>query len=191
MKNIIIIGPSRVGKSTLASLICKKYNFNYISGDSIRNAFINIYPQLGYTTKNTIERIEFCKFINWITNENNIHLKRQVYYVIDSADISIETAKNIFKDSLIMGLGCKDIDPNEMLIKIKNNDTKLEWTYGYSDKELLKIINSSISKSKALYNECILNNIPYFDTSEDRYETYNKIYEFIEMEMKPETEMIL
>lgn len=96
MKNIII-GPSRVGKSTLASILCEKYNFNYISGDSIRNAFINIYPELWYTVKNTIGRKDFCEFINFIINENNIHLKRNVYYVIDSVDISIKTAKEILK----------------------------------------------------------------------------------------------
>lgn len=68
MKNIIIIGSSRVGKSTLASILCAKYNFNYMSGDSIRNAFINIYPELGYTVENTIENKDFCKFINFIMN---------------------------------------------------------------------------------------------------------------------------
>ena len=57
MKNIIIIGPSRTGKSTLASLVCKKYNLSYISGDSIRNAFIKIYPELGYSPKTTIDKI--------------------------------------------------------------------------------------------------------------------------------------
>ena len=93
MKNIIIIGSSRVGKSTLASILCAKYNFNYMSGDSIRNAFINIYPELGYTVENTIENKDFCKFINFIINENNIHLKRNIYYVIDSADILIKNAK--------------------------------------------------------------------------------------------------
>lgn len=31
-----------------------------------------------------------------------------------------------------------------------------------------------------LYNECILNDIAYFDTSIDRYETYNEIYKYIE-----------
>lgn len=180
MKNIIIIGPSRVGKSTLASILCKKYNFSYISGDSIRNAFINIYPELGYSTKNTIEKKEFCRFINWIIGENNIHLKRDIYYVIDSADISIKNAKDAFKDSLIIGLGCKDINPNCMLKKIKENDTELEWTYGYNDKDLLEIINSTISKSKLLYKECILNDICYFDTSLDRYKTYGDIYKYIE-----------
>jgi hypothetical protein len=114
MKNIIIIGSSRVGKSTLASILCAKYNFNYMSGDSIRNAFINIYPELGYTVENTIENKDFCKFINFIINENNIHLKRNIYYVIDSADILIKNAKEIFKNSLIIGIGCKEISAEKL-----------------------------------------------------------------------------
>lgn len=130
MKNIIIIGPSRVGKSTLASILCEKYNFNYISGDSIRNAFINIYPELRYTVKNTIGRKDFCEFINFIINENNIHLKRNVYYVIDLADISIKTAKEILKNALIIGIGWKEIPVEELKNKILKHDINLDLTYG-------------------------------------------------------------
>lgn len=184
MKNIIIVGPSRVGKSTLASLLCKKYNFSYISGDSIRNAFINIYPELRYTVKNTIEREDFCQFINFVTNENNIHLKRDVYYIIDSANISIKNAKEIFKDSLIIGIGCKEISVDDLKNKIVQYDTKLDWTYGYSEKDILSIAKETIDNSIQLYNECILNNIVYFDTSLDRYETYNEIFQYIESNMK-------
>lgn len=113
------MGPSRVGKTTLSSILCEKYNLNYISGDSIRNAFINIYPVLGYTPKNTIERIEFCKFINWLIKENNVHLKRDIYYVIDSADISLDNAIQIFDDAIIIGVGCKDITIQDMIEKMK------------------------------------------------------------------------
>jgi len=180
MKNIIIIGPSRVGKSTLASILCEKYNLNYVSGDSIRNAFIDIYPELGYTVKNTVNRKDFCKFINFITNENNIHLKRDVYYVIDSADISIKNAKEIFKNSLIIGIGCKEISAEEFKNKILEHDINLDWTYGYSEKELLSISKETIDNSVNLYNECVLNNICYFDTSINRYETYDEIYKYIE-----------
>lgn len=180
MKNVIIIGPSRVGKSTLASILCEKYNFNYISGDSIRNAFIDIYPELGYTVKNTVNRKDFCEFINFIINENNIHLKRYVYYVIDSADISIEIAKEIFKNSLIIGVGCKEISAEELKNKILEHDINLDWTYGYSEEDLLSISKETINNSINLCNECILNNIHYFDTSLDRYETYNDIYKYIE-----------
>lgn len=184
MKNIIIIGPSRVGKSMLSSMLCKKYDLSYISGDSIRNAFMNIYPELGYSTKNTIDRIEFCRFINWITNENNIHLKRNIYYVIDSTDISVDNAINIFKDSIVIGIGCKDSTPQTMANKIKEHDTKFEWTYGSSDQDLYSIANESIIKSKKLYKECLDNNISYFDTSIDRYTTYEDIFKYIEKEME-------
>ncbi len=183
MKNIIILGPSRVGKSMLSSILCKKYNLSYISGDSIRNAFINIYPSLGYTTKNTIERIEFCKFINWLINENNIHLKKDIYYVIDSADISLDNAMKIFNNSIIIGIGCKDITIQEMVEKMRKNDTKLEWTYGYSDDDLYSIANETITNSKELYKKCLNSNILYFDTSIDRYKTYEDIFNYIENEM--------
>lgn len=179
MKNIIILGPARVGKSTLASLLCKNYNLDYISGDSIRNAFINIFPELNYNSKNTIEKIEFCQFINWIVNENKIHLKREIFYVIDSTDISIENAKKVFKDYILIVLGSKNITINELVKNIKKNDTKLEWTYGCSDKELFKIAEETIEKSKKLYEESLKNNVLYFDTSFERNKIYNQIFEFI------------
>lgn len=183
MKNIVILGPSRVGKSSLSSLLCKKFDFSYISGDSIRNAFMNIYPELGYNTKNTISNLDFCKFINWITNENNIHLKRDVYYVIDSTDISIKNALNYFKNSLIIVLGSKDITSKMMMNNMKKYDTKLEWTYGYNDKELLQIATDTIKRSKDLYEQCLENNILYYDTSFNRNETFNEIFKKIEEEM--------
>lgn len=183
MKNIIIIGPSRAGKSTLSSILCKKYDLSYISGDSIRNAFINIYPNLGYTTKNTIERVDFCRFINWLINENNIHLKRDAYYVIDSADISLDNAIKIFNNSIIICIGCKDITTQEMIKRMKENDTKLEWTYGYSDDNLRDIANETITNSKKLYKKCLDSNVLYFDTSIDRYKAYEEIFKYIEKEM--------
>lgn len=184
MKNIIILGPSRVGKSSLASLICNKYkNIHYISGDSIRNAFINIYPELGYSVKNAINRKDFCQFINFITNENNIHLKRNVYYVIDSADITIKNAKEVFNNSLVIGIGSKNISNIDMVKNIKENDTKLEWTYGYSDKDLIDICNETIKLSEELEENCKNNNVEYFDTSIDRLKTFEQIIDYIEKEM--------
>lgn len=179
MKSIIILGPARVGKSTLASLLCKKYNFNYISGDSIRNAFINIYPELNYSSMNTIERIDFCNFIKWITRENNIHLKREIYYVIDSAEISIENAKKVFNDFLIIVIGAKDVGIDEMVKNIKKYDTKLEWTYRCNDEELKNIAKETIEKSKKFYEEAEKNEVLYFDTSFNREKVYDRIVEYI------------
>ncbi|MBQ3408307.1 MAG: hypothetical protein IJH12_03770 [Clostridia bacterium] len=180
MKSIIILGPARVGKSTLASLLCEKYNLNYISGDSIRNAFINIYPELNYSSMNTIERIDFCNFIKWVTRENNIHLKREIHYVIDSAEISIENAQKVFNDFLIIVIGAKDISIDEMVKNIKKYDTELEWTYRCNEEELKIIAKETIGNSKKIYNDAEKNNVMYFDTSFDREKVYDKIVEYIE-----------
>ena len=46
MKNLVILGASRAGKTTLAREINKKYpNYHILSGDSIRNAFQETLPQ--------------------------------------------------------------------------------------------------------------------------------------------------
>lgn len=151
-----------------------------MSGDSIRNAFINIYPELCYNTKNTVDKIDFLKFINWVINENNVHLKRQVYNVIDSADINIKNSKKVFKDCLIIALGSKDISISDMTKNIKKYDKPQDWTYGYNEKDLIAISKETIIKSKKLYEDCIINNIPYFDTSNCRLQEYNKVFEYIE-----------
>lgn len=97
------------------------------------------------------------------------------------ADISIKTAKEILKNALIIGIGCKEIPVEELKNKILKHDINLDLTYGwYSEEELLSISKETINNSINLYNECISNNIWYFDTSLDRYETYNDIYKYIE-----------
>ncbi|MBQ2937563.1 MAG: hypothetical protein IJE05_01575 [Clostridia bacterium] len=183
MKNIIILGPPRTGKSTLSSIICKEFkNIHYISGDSIRNAFIKIYPELGFTSKNTINKIDFCNFIKHIIDENNIHLKRNIYYVIDSSDITLSNAINIFKNSIIIVLGCTDISEYNYKELLKKYDTELEWTYNYSDEKLLEICSETIESSRKLSLQCQEYNIKYFDTSKNRQQVYDEILDFIKEE---------
>lgn len=182
MKNIIILGAPRVGKSSLSSLICKTFeDMHYVSGDSIRNAFTKIYPILNYTSENTIEKKDFCDFINFIISENVIHLKRQINYVIDTTDISLENAINTFKDSIIIVLGCKDISEIEYRDIMKQHNSELEWTNKYSDDKLLEVSEKTINMSNKLFNECSKYNIPYFETSINRDEVFKNILEYISL----------
>lgn len=184
MKNIIILGSPRVGKSSLASLLCQKYdNMHYISGDSIRNGFIKFYPELKYTSENMKQKIDFCKFINHIIIENNIHLKRNINYIVDTTDITIENAIDVFKESIIIVLGCKDLSEEEYKDIIKKNDTKLEWTWNCSDVELLNVCRESINLSKQLYVECEKYNIPYFETSTNRKKVFSDIIKYIDQKV--------
>lgn len=53
MKNIIILGAARAGKSTLAQMIHRKYNYSIISIDSFVSALRDSFPSLGITHSNT------------------------------------------------------------------------------------------------------------------------------------------
>lgn len=66
MKNIVIAGVPRAGKTTLATLLAKELeNYHILSLDCIRNAFDDIFPQLDINPregKNTFK--DLPKFIS-------------------------------------------------------------------------------------------------------------------------------
>lgn len=47
MKNILIIGVPRAGKSSLANMICDKFGYGLISIDAIVATFYKTFPELG------------------------------------------------------------------------------------------------------------------------------------------------
>ena len=61
MKNVIIAGVSRAGKSTLAKKIAKDYQMSYIPFDSIVSTLEELYPQTGISHQD--ENIEMSKSI--------------------------------------------------------------------------------------------------------------------------------
>jgi adenylate kinase family enzyme len=80
MKNIIIGGTVRSGKTTLANLLRDKYNFSKVESDTIVNAFDKVFPEFGITHKNpdlTKEKYQpflfeilngFCKDLKFANN---------------------------------------------------------------------------------------------------------------------------
>ena len=74
MKNIIILGAARSGKSTLAQMIHKKYNYSIISIDSFVSALRDSFPSLGITHSNTENKFKLLpafvfSYMKKITNE--------------------------------------------------------------------------------------------------------------------------
>lgn len=180
MKNVLIIGASRTGKTTLATIICQKYNYQYISGDSIRNSLIKIFPETNITIKMATKDKRLCEYIKHLTQENNFHLKGNLNYVIDSTNITINNALKYFNKYLIIVLGCTKLNKDEYLKNIRNNDTEKDWTFYHDDEYLLLECEHSIEKSKKLKKECIKKNIKYFEMSHNREEKLYEILNYIE-----------
>ena len=74
MKNIIILGTARSGKTTLANMLHKEYNYSIVSIDSFVSALRDGFPNLGIAHSNTEEKFKLLpKFVltymNKIINE--------------------------------------------------------------------------------------------------------------------------
>lgn len=52
MKNIIIGGTVRSGKTTLTNLIVQNFKYSKCESDTIVNAFDKVFPELGITHRN-------------------------------------------------------------------------------------------------------------------------------------------
>ena len=69
MKNIVIGGTVRAGKTTLANLIREKMGYSKVESDTIVNAFDKVFPQFGITHKNAeLAREKYEPFLFEILN---------------------------------------------------------------------------------------------------------------------------
>ena len=60
MKNIIIGGTVRAGKTTLANMIRNKFLYSKVESDTIVNAFDKVFPEFGITHRNAeLARIKY------------------------------------------------------------------------------------------------------------------------------------
>lgn len=184
MKNIIIIGCPRAGKTTLANMLCKKMNYKIISTDSLVSAFEQNFPQIGITRKDGF-REKSKKMVPFIYT----YLKKykedypNERFIIEGCQLMPYHIMNTFdrNEFECICLGYPNSNSLEVLRNIRKNDEKDLKSYSrkLSDEELLVRIDSWIALSKFLKNEAKSYRIPFIETDKDRNAKLNEICECI------------
>lgn len=187
MKNIIILGEPRSGKSTLANMIIDKFNYQVIHVDAVRDTFKEIYPELNIAPDIAINNKKFQLFIQEYLNRNTKQEERNKYgYVVEGCETSVDDCNRLFNtdENIIYYLAPDDITPEEFFNNIRANDTEKDWTFKLSDEELMQKVKNMITKGKKIKEECKKYNIKFVDTSHNRKEKLNTILKNIESEIK-------
>ena len=183
MKNILILGIPRAGKSTLSKEIVKKYN-NYITidTDSIRDAFQHALPKTEINKHNGKGmKDDFPKFIRellyWKSYNN-----QEYRYIIDSTDICVSKVKELFdsKDNVIVFLGYPHTTTDEVLKNCRKYDKENSWSRHVEDMEVKNYLEKYIQESKYLKEECEKYGFKFFDTSINREKVLKEAMEYIE-----------
>ena len=88
------------------------------------------------------------------------------------------------KDVLIIFFGYDSITGNELYENIRKYENNYDWTKKIEDHELRKKCHENVIFSKMLKKECEKYKILYFDTSKNRKEVLERVFNYIRKEVK-------
>ena len=184
MKNIIIGGTVRSGKTTLANLLREKFGYSKVESDTIVNAFDKTFPEFGITHKNAeLAREKYEPFLFQILNGFGRDLKYtgNVTVFPGSQFLPENLSKYENLDNyIVVFLGFDDISPQELFVAIRKNDTTNDWTHKKSDEWLMRFCKNIIEESKNIRESCEKFGFYYFNTFQDRNLVFNKICDIIQ-----------
>ena len=184
-KNILILGPSRVGKTTLTKKLNEKLNYSVICFDSIIYAFEKSFPQLGICSGNGAEHTAenlasfltqyFRVLSNRSNDKNGIKFAAEGgYFDFDKIMIAMNEYK-MTKDFLFIGLVYNNKTPNELFEDIRKNDTEGDWSYNCDDYTLKKCSEIFIADSRKMHDKFQKHNFMIYDVSDNRGQVLDRI----------------
>lgn len=171
MKNIIILGPSKSGKSTLAKkLFFLSGNHSILSLDYIRSGFKRVFPQLHINDRDSAlggsgMKDDFPLFVKSLLRNQ---FPETLFTIVEGDSIKFEKAVELFTsdDHIIVFIGRNKISEDELFNEIRKYDIPInEWTLKWDDDELKKQCKNYIKTSLENEKKCNENNIMYFDVS--------------------------
>ena len=199
MKNIIIVGPSRAGKTTLAKRLSDKFNYFVISLDKLVATFQAAYPQLdirlNWNRDKTTENIApfIGHFLGLFSSDDGIkgdlnlraHHIAGNHFVLEGGYFDFEKISSILKEYgteelkdrfILIGLvqGQKTVD--EYVRDFKKYDTEDDWTYNLSEDELREYVTQdAIPFNRAMTEYLTKYSFTIYDTSTERESVFDKI----------------
>ncbi len=203
MKSVIIVGPSRAGKTTLAKRLSEKFDYFVISLDKLVAAFQAAYPQLdirlNWNRDKTTENIApfIGHFLGLFSSDDGIkddlnlraHHVEGNHFVLEGGYFDFEKIASILKEYgteelkdkfTLIGLvqGQKAVD--EYVRDFKKYDTKDDWTYNLSEDELRDYVTQdAIPFNRAMTEYLTKYDFTIYDTSTERESVLDKIIEDI------------
>ena len=176
-KNLLIIGPSRCGKTTLAKLICEQYNCNSVNLNNIQEIFEKTFP-------NTEEYDEYLKqfminYIEQLTDYKTFYSGRKTVIECNVPFVE-EIIKNVNQENTaIIGITYNNIDIDYFAGKIKYSETS-DYLQFLSPEGLNGKLQDFVEESRKMTEVFSKLDITTYDVSNNRDDVFKEILTDVE-----------
>lgn len=190
MKNIILFGVPRSGKTTFARMILKEFSgYNIIEEDIVYTAYKQAVMNLEKkrnTNKNVVVNVETDSLLPYELAkqffDKNIMYEPKLNFILESSNIDTKTLMEYSKDNIVLVFGYPKLTVKECINNVHIHDTGADWTYVEPDWRLNKFFTVYLKESKQLVKDCKKLNLKFVDTSYNRKEVLNNLFEWLKEE---------
>ncbi len=189
MKNILIMGIGRAGKTTLSNMVKDKWtSYNLLHSDSLKWAIIRAQDKEAYYRENVdiqkeyehgefFQRTLLEQYKSLIKND-----KKGYGYILESGQLHPKIVSEMidFSTTIVICLGLGDLTAKDMVEQCIQYDTEESWTYRLPKEYLLKHAQDWYQCNETLKQECPKYHIRYIDTSKNRVEKLEGIVKELE-----------
>jgi len=207
MKNIIIAGPGRAGKTTLARKINEELNYFIISVDKLIATFQGAYPQLNiklaWNRRKTTDNLApfLGHFLGAFSSNHGVayelnlraHAVKGNRFVLEGGHFNFEKILPILKmygieelkdKFFLIGLVQNKKTADEFFNDFRKYDTEDDWTYGFDDDELREYASQdAIPSSRSMTDHLLKYGFTIYDTSMEREKVFAEIIEDIKSKL--------
>ena len=187
MKNILIFGICRTGKSTFSKMIQKEFtNYQIIEVDTIISALQKTIPNIpiGFIHDNLKEN-KLPEFLNLFIQKNINKNGKELGFIINGDSIMPDDLFKYFdlKNTIVYYFVTEKLSPNQILENCRKHDLSEEWTTRRTDEELLNHFKFYKKIENKIIADCKKYNIKCIDTSENRKIILNELLEDLKKEL--------
>lgn len=187
MKNIMIFGICRTGKSTFSKIIQKEFNnYQIIEVDTIISALQKTVPNIpiGFIHDN-LEENKLPEFLNLLIQKNINKNGKELKFIINGDSILPEDLFKYFdlNNMIVYYFVNQKLSPEQILENCRKFDSKEEWTTRRTDEELLNHFKFYKDIESTILKDCKKYNIKCIDTSENRKIIFKQLLDEIKNEI--------
>lgn len=195
MKNILIMGTGRAGKTTTSKMLKEKYKeYNLIHSDSVKWGLIRGANKEQYYRTHIDKQKEFehgeyfqraqLEIFKSLCDKNKD--KNKYGYIWESGQLSPKIVHELidFENTVVVCLGLGEFDVEDVINLCREHDVPEDWSYNMPYEDLKCHAEKWIETNEEFKRDCPKYGIKYFDTTKDRVKILNEVIEYISNEIQ-------